>query len=92
VSTLCGLVVLEVGGPLYRGDKEVHLLKPLGDVMKTAIKVVKRDDRKVRPDKELFSLRTERPRSTEVIVKGWIIQSRERRRATLSLLQQPVRR
>jgi hypothetical protein len=54
--------------------------------MKTPIKILKRDDRKVTRDKEISSLRTERRRQTDVIVKNWIIESRERRRAVLKRL------
>ena len=57
--------------------------------MKTTIKVVKRDDRKVTPDKEI-AVRTNRERDTAVIVKSWIIESRERRRAALNRLQKAL--
>ena len=59
--------------------------------MKTAIKVMKRDDRKVTVDKDISSVRTKRSRKTEVIVKNWIIESRERRRAVLNHFQETVR-
>ena len=61
-----------------------------GEVMKTPIKVMKRDDRKVTSDKEISSGRTNR-RTTAAIVKGWIIECRERRRV-LNRLQKAVRR
>jgi hypothetical protein len=57
--------------------------------MKIPIKVMKRDDRKVTRDKEISSARTNR-RTTAVIVKGWIKECRERRRA-LNRLQKAVR-
>jgi len=59
--------------------------------MKTPIKIMKREDRKVTHDVAISSTRTERQRTTEVIVKSWIIESRERRRADLNRLQNAVR-
>jgi len=59
--------------------------------MKTPIKIMKRDDRKVTDDAETSSARTKRQRTTEVIVKSWIIESRERRRADLNRLQNALR-
>jgi len=59
--------------------------------MKTPIKIMKRDDRKVTHDVEISSARTKRQRTTAVIVKSWIIESRERRRADLNRLQNAVR-
>jgi len=59
--------------------------------MKTPIKIMKRDDRTVTHDVEISSARTKRQRTTEVIVKSWIIESRERRRADLNRLQNAVR-
>jgi len=59
--------------------------------MKTPIKIMKRDDRKVTDDAETSSARTKRQRTTEVIVKSWIIESRERRRADLNRLQNTLR-
>ena len=61
-----------------------------GDVMKSPIKIVKREDRKVIHDVAISSTRTKRQRTTEVIVKSWIIESRERRRADLNRLQNAV--
>ncbi len=49
--------------------------------MKTPIKIMKRDNRKVTDDAEISSARTNRQRTTEVIVKSWIIEFRERRRS-----------
>jgi len=48
---------------------------------------MKRDDRKVTHDAEISSAKTNPQRTTEVIVKSWIIESRERRRADLNRLQ-----
>ena len=59
--------------------------------MKTPIKIMKREDRKVRHDVAITPTRTERQRTTEVIVKSWIIESRERRQADLNRLQNAVR-
>jgi len=58
--------------------------------MKTPIKIMKREDRKVTHDAEISSARTNRQRTTEVIVKSWIIESRERRRAAQNRLQNAV--
>lgn len=54
--------------------------------MKTPVKIIKREDREVTHDVAIYSSRTERRRTTEVIVKSWIIESRERRRADLNHL------
>ena len=78
-------------GLFSRGREEVHLLKRQVDVMKTPIKIMKRDDRKVTHDVAISSTRTKRQRTTEVIVKSWIIESREGRRADLSRLQSALR-
>ena len=75
---------------LFSGRKEVHLLQISGDVMNSPIKIMKRDDR-VTPDIESSSAKTNRKRTTEVIVKSWIIESRERRRAALNCLQDAIR-
>ena len=84
------MVVLEVGGPL-QGARRGPPLQTSGEVMKTPIKIMKREDRKVTHDAEISSARTNRQRTTEVIVKSWIIESRERRRADLNRLQNAVR-
>ena len=52
---------------------------------------MKREARKVTDDVAISSTRTKRQRTTEVIVKSWIIESRERRRAELNRLQNAVR-
>jgi hypothetical protein len=59
--------------------------------MKTPIKIMKRDDRKVTHEVAISSTRTNRPRTTEVTVKSWIIEARERRRADLNHLQNASR-
>ena len=55
--------------------------------MKTPIKIMKREDRKVTHDVAISSTRVKRQRTTEVIVRSWILESRERRRADLNRLQ-----
>ena len=52
---------------------------------------MKREDRKVTHDVAISVTRTKRRRTTEVIVKSWIIESRERRLADLNRLQNAVR-
>ena len=84
------MVVLEVGGPL-QGATRVPPAQTSGDVMKTPIKIVRREDRNVTHDVGISSTTTKRQRTTEVIVKSWIIESRERRRADLSRLQSALR-
>jgi hypothetical protein len=54
--------------------------------MKTPIKIVKRLDRKVTRDVAISSSRIKRQRTIEVMVKSWIIESRERRWADLNPL------
>jgi hypothetical protein len=75
---------------LFRGRQEIHLLKTSADVMRTPIKIIKREDRKVTHDVAVSSTRTKRQRTTAVIVKSWIIESRERRLADLNRLQNAV--
>ena len=83
--------MLEAGGPLL-GREEVHLLKTLGDVMKTSIKVMKRDDSRVTGDTKISSARKNQERVTEVIVKSWVVESRERHRARSEALRLEPRR
>ena len=83
------MVVLEVGGPL-QGATRGPPAQTSGDVMKTPIKIMKREDRKVTHVVAISSTRTKRQRTTEVIVKSWIIESRERRRAAQNRLQNAV--
>ena len=79
------MVVLRVGAS-SAGREGAHPLQTSGVVMKTPVKVIKREDRNVTHDVAISSLSTERQRTTEVIVKSWIIESRERRRADLNHL------
>jgi len=59
--------------------------------MKAPIKILKRDDRNVARDTKNSSASKNRQRATEVIVKSWIIESRERRRAALKPRREPHR-
>jgi hypothetical protein len=54
--------------------------------MKTPVKIIKREDRKITRDVGISSSRTKRQRTTELIIKSWIMESRERRRADLNHL------
>ena len=57
-----------------------------GEVMKTLIRVVKRGSENNKGDSETAS--PAKPRvTTEMIVKSWIIESREQRQAAMSQLQ-----
>jgi len=57
-----------------------------GDVMKTLIRVVKRGSENNRGDSEAAP--PAKPRlTTEMIVKSWIVESREQRQAVMSQLQ-----
>lgn len=49
--------------------------------MKTTSKIKKRDERKVTHDATIASPITNRQPTTEMIIKTWIIESRERRAA-----------
>jgi len=71
------------GGSSARRE-EFHPLQTSRVVMKTPVKIIKREDRKVTRDVAISSSRTKHQRTTEVIVKSWIIESRERRRADLN--------
>jgi hypothetical protein len=82
--------VLEVGGPL-QGARRGPPAQTSGDYMKTPIKIRKREKRNVH-DPEISSARTNSQRTTEVIVKNWIIESREGRRLALNQLQHAFRR
>lgn len=83
------MAVLGVGGPV-QGREQVHLLNQPGNLMKTSIRLIKRDDRKVSQDVAIPSASTDRQRMTEVIVNSWIIEFRERRRCELSRLRSAV--
>ena len=80
------------GWASLQGLEEVHLLKRQVMFMKTPIKIRKRDDRKVIHDTEPSSAKINKQRTTEVIVKNWIIESRERRRLVLNGLQDALPR
>ena len=80
-----------MGGPL-QGARSGPPAQTSGEVMKTPIKITKRDDRNVTHDTKISSARTNARRTTELIVKRWIIESRERRRADLSRLQNALPR
>jgi hypothetical protein len=78
-------------GDLFSGREEVHPLQTSDVVvMKTPVKIIKREDRKVTQDVPISSLRTNGQRTTEVIVKSWIVESRERRRADLNHLSSKI--
>ena len=80
--------MLEAGG-LLKGRP--HLLKHQGDLMKRGIKIRKRDDRKVIHDTEILSAPTNVQRTTEIIVRSWITEARERNLATVNGLRDAVR-
>ena len=80
-----------MGGPL-QGARSGPPAQTSGEVMKTPIKITKRDDRNVTHDTKISSARTNSQRTTEVIVKNWILESRERRRLVLNQLQHDFRR
>ena len=79
------MFVLEVGGLLAKARAESTFSTSEGDVMKTLIRVVKRgSDNKGDSDAPPQA----KPRlTTEMIVKSWIVESREQRRAAISQLQ-----
>ena len=83
------VVVLEAGG-LLKGA-EAHLLKIQSDLMKRLIKIRKRDDREVTHHTEISSATINTQRTTEMIVKGWIREARERSRATVNGLHDAIR-
>jgi hypothetical protein len=85
------MVVLEVGGPLL-GARGGPSARTLGQVMNTPIKIKKRDEEKVTQHAENASPLTPRRRTTEIIVKSWIIESRERRRSDLNRFRNSVLR
>ena len=60
-----------------------------GEVMKTLIRVVKRGSEDNKGDSEAAA--PAKPRlTTELIVKSWIVESREQRRAAMSQLQSSI--
>ena len=81
--------MLEVGGLLQSGRGVHQTLTSEGDVMKTLIRVVKRrsEDKK---DNKATAVPVKPQLTTEMIIKSWIIESRERRQAAMSQLQSSV--
>ena len=55
--------------------------------MNASVKIIKREDRRITHDVAISSLSTKPKRTPEVIVKRWIIEFRERRRADLNHLR-----
>ncbi len=60
--------------------------------MKSLVKIMKRAEREVTCDTEISSARTTGQRTTERIVRSWIIESLERRDAAVCQLQDAIRR
>src|SRR5215475_3428221 len=62
--------------------------QPVGEVMKTLIRVVKRSSAESKND---TAATPAKPRlTTEMIIKSWIIESRERRQAATSQLHSSI--
>jgi hypothetical protein len=59
--------------------------------MKSLVKIMKRAQREATYDTEISSARTTGQRTTERIVRSWIIESRKRRDAAVSQLQCAIR-
>ena len=78
------------GGPL-QGARRGSPIQSSGAVMKTAIRIMRRADRNATPNTESSLAKTNPKRTTEMIVKSWIIESRERRRGALNFPQNAVR-
>jgi len=75
-----------VGGLPARARAESTRSNNKGDVMKTLIRVMKQGSEIKRDDHEAAA--PAKPRvTTETIVKSWIIESREQRRAAMAQLQ-----
>ena len=86
VSAAKRMFVLEVGGLLAKARAESTCSTSESDVMNTLIRVVKRGSEENKGDSEAAP--PAKPRlTTEMIVKSWIIESREQRRAAMSQLQ-----
>jgi hypothetical protein len=80
------MFVLEVGGLLAKARAESTCSTSEIDVMNTLIRVVKRGSEENKGDSEAAP--PAKPRlTTEMIVKSWIIESREQRRAAMSQFQ-----
>jgi hypothetical protein len=84
VSTPSRTVDSKRVGRLQRGEERSTRANFRIIFMKTQIKIKKRDDRKVTQDGNAASPMTNQQRTTEAIVKTWIRESRERRRAALN--------
>jgi len=83
------MFVLEVGGLLATARAESTRSNFEGDAMKTLIRVVKRGSENIQHSSAAAA--QAKPRlTTETIVKGWIIESRERRQAVMSELQNSI--
>ncbi len=86
VSAAKQMFVLEVGGLLAKARAESTCSTSEGEVMKTLIRIVKRGSEDNKGDSD--SAPPAKPRlTTEMIVKSWIGDSREQRRAAMSQLQ-----
>ena len=83
MSTPSGTVDSKRVGRLQRGEERSTRTNFGIIFMKTLIKIKKRDDRKVTQDRNAASPVTNQQPTTEAIVKTWIRESRERRRAAL---------
>ena len=82
------MFVLEVGGLLAKARAESTCSTSESDVMNTLIRVVKRGSED-KGDSEAAP--PAKPRlTTEMIVKSWIIESREQRRAAVSQVQSSI--
>ncbi len=70
------MFVLEVGGLLQKRARSPPAQTSEGDVMKTLIRIVKRGSEGNKHDGEVVT--PAKPRvTTEMIVKSWIVESRE---------------
>jgi hypothetical protein len=86
VSAAKRMFVLEVGGLLQKRARSPPAQTSEGDVMKTLIRVVKRRSEDNKHDSGVVAPAKSRL-TTEMIVKSWIIESREQRQAAMSRLQ-----
>ena len=83
------MFVLEVGGLFAKARAESTCSNMKVSVMKTVIRIVKRGSEVNKDDVEAAV--PAKPRlTTEMIVKRWIIDSRERRQADTSQLQTSI--
>jgi hypothetical protein len=84
VSIASSRVVLEVAG-LLQGESPATKISE--DVMTRLVKIMKRAERQATYDTEISSARTTGQSTTEMIVRSWIIESRERRDADVCQFQ-----